>query len=282
MKRLIYTAILLLFAVHAHAQGGIAGHVIKAPERVYLGAVLEKSAFEMGRQDYLSITPDVITAIIPTFVARPATFVANRAEMMKYVEASVAKHKTKGQTVGFRFTIRRVSDFGELERDARLYDWNMSAIRTTRKTLVRIDLTHVLFSIVMDLPEGGILHPKDKNIHARASELLYVSSIDFGRMTSILLTSDATFAEVKGAFEELVKEVIDQRPMSRRAKAVLSSASCHASIWLGSAYNPTHPGLPLHDILIHNAKPLSKSDYGTPILFHLSHLHNHAAYQAEE
>lgn len=275
MKRLIFLVFSLLFAMTTHAQG----YIVRSPEAVYLGAVLETRAFESGRQDLLTITPDAITAIIPTFLNQPATFVANRGEMMKYVEASVAKRKTKGQTMGFRFSIKRVSDLSELEQDARLYGWNMSAIRTTKKTLVRIDLTHILFSIVMDLPQGGILHPKDKNIHARAAELLYVSSIDFGRMTSLLLASDATFAELKGAFEALVKEVIDQKPMTPRAKAVLSSASCHASIWLGSEYKSAHPNLPLRDILTYSAKPLSKSDYGTPILFHLRHLHDHGGYQ---
>ncbi len=188
---------------------------------------------------------------------------------MKVIRESVIEKGEITSIAGFSYSSRDISSydylsllFGQTTNLETFFGIPQNA--KLNKTCVVVDIKKSFFDISMDYPDDGKLHGKDPEVIKRVDELIYVSSLIFGKRITMLVEADIPSSDLKGAIQEALESKAN---LSNRSKAILSNSNIKITVLGRLSLPESKNGNPLSAIMEYINKPVTIDDFGIPISF---------------
>ncbi len=243
----------------------------KNPDKLFVGAIITAKSLNQDTHRFLDVPlhPITISSMSPFLVKEIAPSYAN---MMEAVTAAVREKGTLTQSTSFGYLFRELKSYRELPLffgqsiDNRFF-FGTSSLQKTRKTLAIVDIDHIFFDVTMDLQEEICSDPKALEPFA-GEELIYVASVYFGRRAILVIESDYSYADVKGAVEYTIKKArnIDTETNGKH-EAVYANSTIRVMTLGGKDLGRDDATRPLSNLVSYLTLPANIDDFGAPIAF---------------
>lgn len=282
--RIYFIALSLLCLLPLAAQVAVHGIAVKNPDKTFIGAVMEHKSINSNTHRFVDIAVPEPIRIYFSLPVKQQTIVPTYENMMKTVRESVMASGKIKTNHGFSFQLLEIESYDRLSwffgqtMDTETF-LGISPNTKLQKTTVAVNMTQSFFSIGMDFPEDGKLYDKDPEITKRADELIYVSTLFFGRKITAVVESAATFTELKTAIEESLNS--QGKPVSQKSRAVLANADIRF-MTLGATELPEPDSEnPFASVMAYFNKPVTMDDFGVPLGFHAAYIKDNSAFANE-
>lgn len=278
MKKLLLLSASIVacgFCIKAAAQSNTAIEFSsKAPDKLFIGALLSAKSLNKDQHEFIDVPLNDITVSFSVPV-KSIDINPSLPNMKKALENAI-QTKPPSQNLSFSYSIWELSSYNQLPllfgQQINLPELTgIKSIRKTKKTLVCMDISRIAVSIEMDLPEALIAKPLpdqyDKN------DVIYVSSVKFGRRAIVLIESRADYGDIKSALETMLAN----KPADEKSMRVLSNANIR-TITQGIENFEVTDENPFNKIINDINKQITIADFGVPINFTAAYLKNHEAF----
>lgn len=226
------------------------------------------------------ITPEPITLSF-SIPVKSQTILPSYDNMMRVVRESVMESgKIKSQQ-GFKYQLKEIKSYNDIsmyfgQAISTEVFWGIPQNATPSKTTAIICLTQEFFSVNMDMPDDGKLYDKDPEITKRIEELVYVSSVSFGRKAMMIVSSEMPYVRLKSAIEEALAS--DHKTLTSKSRGVLANADVRIMILGNPDLTARNTDNPFASILEYFHRPVTIDDFGTPIQFTASYFKDNSMY----
>lgn len=264
---LICTCLFLSMSLSAQ-QREAHSFAVKNPSNTFIGGVFDPKSLNTDTHQFVNIT--VPESIDITVLRQFKTIIPTYENMMKAVRESVIASGKIDQQKSFSYRIKKIKSYDELE----WYFGQTINLETffgipqgsnLSKNTVAVDITQEFFSVEMDFPHDGKLHDQDPEIVKREDELVYVSSLTFGRKAILLISSSSDYKDINAAIQESLTN--NPKTLSVKSRAILSNADIRIMV-IG---NPSLPipssDTPFASVMEYFNRSVTIEDFGQPIKF---------------
>lgn len=253
----------------------------KNPEKTFVGAPLDPKSINTDNHQFVNIiTPEPITLSF-SIPVKSQTILPSYDNMMRVVRESVMESgKIKSQQ-GFKYQLKEIKSYNDIsmyfgQAISTEVFWGIPQNATPSKTTAIICLTQEFFSVNMDMPDDGKLYDKDPEITKRIEELVYVSSVSFGRKAMMIVSSEMPYVRLKSAIEEALAS--DHKTLTSKSRGVLANADVRIMILGNPDLTVRNTDNPFASILEYFHRPVTIDDFGTPIQFTASYFKDNSMY----
>ncbi len=287
MKTKLISLILLLIGMQgAYAQeyyGRATRFMVKNPQQIFIGAILNSTSLNSSTYQSVDAEYKPITQIY-SFAAKAKEITPSRPAMIATIRESIQEAGTLKASYTFSYTIKELEKYDDLAFNVGQtlespFHYGTPASRRTYKTLVAMDISQTFFSVGMDLPEELCSNPSELAGYAK-NELVYVSSLEFGRRAIVLVESPFEYAQVKAATEYMLKKAEDATyPVNNRHEAVFANSSYRIVVVGDETIENANPDSPLDGLVKYLNRAVSAEDFGTPVAFSASYLKDNGVFE---
>ncbi|KIO76313.1 hypothetical protein TH53_15815 [Pedobacter lusitanus] len=271
-------ATLFVFFSEAAAQQQQASVITaKSPEILYLGAAMEQRTINNNQHEVLDIIQDDIVINFNSLNAKSKTIKAQKEPLYKAIDAAIsATNLAKWQNKSFSFAVKELGSYKDMELffgqtiDPKTW-FSVPDPSLKPMTLLAINLERVAFTVDMELPETGTFRTNDGLLAKyNPDDIIYTSTLSFGRRAIIIVESNIGVSEVKSALAKILK----RESLSDRDKSIL--ANCiYRVLLLGNNSIDLESKQPVQQAMEYVEAEITTANYGQPISFGSSYLKNH-------
>ncbi len=255
---------------------------VKAPEEIYLGAVIDAKRFNEPSHEIFNIIDDEITVSFLGILIKSFKVQVGRANLDKIVKAKLDSvgNKPFEQNLGFTFNVAELEDYIAIDRyfgqTVDKEGWfGIKANQKQPKTLLAVDMRKTSFNLVMDVPYSGkFKFNKDEREIENMESLVYVNTLSFGRRIFALVESELDVSIVRPAITKLAQ----QKDLAEEDAAVIANCKFSIANFTGEelAVDSENPLKVAMDFVGQN---ITTQHYGVPIGFTASYIHNNGGFE---
>lgn len=249
--------------------------IAKNPERIFVGAIMEANSINNDDYKFIDapLNPITISYSLPVYSQKISPSYEN---MMKEIRETIKANKIMNPNeVSFSVSMNELQSYSDLTP---LFGQNINTMdyfgttKKTKKTLVALFISRLMFSVDMDLSENSC---SEEEVLARGDELIMIGSVSFGRQAFVLVESDYDSQEVIIAMNELKSGTQAQSAENiSKSVAILANSTIRIILLGNETMEMTDPSNPLPDVLAYIKREFSADDFGQPVKFSATPLKN--------
>ncbi len=281
-KKIFVLTFVLMVCLEAFSQGKATVITAKAPEQLYLGAVLDKQSINTDTYRRLDIIQDELQVSFSIPGVRSMGVRSNPESMVQAIQGAVQKNGGVGtQEVSFSAGITELQDYNQLPiyfgQQVNVSNWfALPEKKRKSKSAFVLQLERIAFTVDMDLPPTGQYKVNQALLNKEAAkDLVYINSLNYGRKAIVIIES-ALAPEV---VRPVLNQAVAQKPLSEKEQRILANCSFRV-IKIGNNEGATqNTANPLLDALQFVGKKFDLKDYGVPISFGAANFLDHSQFE---
>lgn len=286
MKIKILSALLLLGSIqYLYAQNKTYesySFVPKCPDEIFVGAILESKSLNADTYQFVNVPLNPIM-ISYSMASKSQEIVPSAENMKKSVYKAVQEIGTLKQ---YSFSSYGIGEWESEETLAfkmgQTVDYSTYFARPStlkkKQTAVIVNITLGYFQVFMDIPEKLCADAEALKAY-NIDDLIYISSISYGRKATLTVESDYNYLDVRRAIEYMMNKAKGENTaIDNRLESIFMNSTIRIMVVGGKKIDDSDPNNPLKGLVEYLNKKVTSDDFGVPIEFSASHLKDNGAF----
>lgn len=280
MKRQLIIGMMIWVVVVLPTSGQIhtaQKYVNKQPETLFIGAVLEHKSLNKEAYTICETTINPLTVTFSTVGSLSQELsVPSYENMMEIVRGELSHTDEVKGNATFSYVVSEMASADAISRlwgqrvdEEKLFGLNERGCENR----LLLDITQVYFTIGMDMSDAVTDAP---DLQARAEELVYVSSLQFGRKATVVIESVIDVEKLKA----VVSSAMNGEELSDKEQTILAGCTLRILQVDGGKISfdgySDNPFTLLRNYFLRGA---TSEDFGVPIFFTAAYLSDNSIFE---